>query len=144
MTACLKAKAAAARGVPISTQAVCCGYYRCDPSPLQASRVGAVASVRPVLNNLSTLSSGPGSAGDAAREHCATSAAATATSAGQARNKSTAALMEENDHDVGREAMVGREASGVDSLTSFRLTGEREDNGYQKPCGVIQTFFFQN
>lgn len=125
-TASMKAKAAA-RGIPTSTQAFCCSYYRgrtgeidqrrpsASKAPGASSRrLGAVASVGPVFN----LSSGT-TAGDAPR--------ATATAMGRARNKSTAALMEENDNDFERGTMVDRGAGGGDSasLTSFRLTGER-------------------
>lgn len=142
-TACLKATA---RGVPISTQAACCSYYyyrghagELDRPPRSsASKASPIASVRPGFNNPSNLSSG--AARDAPRGgHGATSTAAAAAAlvVGQTRNKSTAALMEETDSDVGRGATVDRGTGDGGSLTSFRLTGEQP--GY-KQTSVFKRF----
>eukprot|EP00903_Cladosiphon_okamuranus_P006580 g6428.t1 len=121
-TACcgLRAKTAAAREtrIPIPTRAVCCSYYRWGPSPSKASRADARP---PIFRNIFTTAlSSTFAADDAPRRGRATPAGG--VRAGQAREKSTAALIEENDNDVGREAMVDIEASGGGSLTSFRLT----------------------
>lgn len=119
-TACLKATAG--RGIPISTQHVCCSYYYrghaggLDRPRCAASMASPIASaVRPVVD-LANLAPGT-AAGDAPR--------ACMSVVGQARNKSTAALMEETDDDVGRGVIVDRGAGDGGSLTSFRLTGER-------------------
>ena len=55
---------------------------------------------------------------------------------GQTRNKSTAALMEETDSDVGRGAMVDAGTGDGGSLTSFRLTGEQP--GYKHATSVFK------
>lgn len=148
-TASLKAKTAVARGIPTSTQIVCCTSYRSRADP-PASRapgtslrrcLGAIASVIPVFN-LSSISSG---GYDAPRGDRAT--VVTASSGGRARKKSTAALMEDTDNDVERGATVDRGADGGGSLTNFRLTGERYKTFVfkcvfeLKPTSALSLFF---
>lgn len=141
-TACNKAKTATAAARGISARAACCSYYRGRaggldrPCPLASKASGrralsssrhlhGAASVRPGFKIVNLSSGGVGDAPHHGAIATAVGGAA-GSSGGRARRKSTAALMEENDNDVETGPMVGGEADGGGSLTSFRLTGERE------------------